>query len=1420
MRIVILQFLVLGLALPSFAQNLIVSEIMYHPLPLSASDEDELGEYLELHNVGETPIDLSGYRFDRGIGFDFPNYILPSKAYLVIAKNPQALLSAFPIEHILGGYSGSLSNSGEGIRLRDSFGKTHLSFRYGTTGQWPAAPDGTGHSLVFKIFRENQNDLNDPNDPENWRASHFREGNPGKADAAFSFLEKITLIEKGSFARYFKGIREPSNGTTDWTLPDFDDADWLVGESGFGYSSNDAELAPISTILSDMRGNYLSLFVRIAFELEQKEIERFGQLILTMHYDDAYVVYLNGTRIASAGVNGMPPTFDQVSIDGDDYFPHTLDLSEHRALLLSGDNWLAIQGHNVGLDSSSDFVLAAELDLQLTPEPIIEDHVSQIIINEIQSNHGTEPDFVEFFNPTERAMMLDGMWISDKSDRLDLYQFPAQTRIAPGAFWVQELSAEHTGFAFSANGDRIFLSNEDLSRVLASYAFGAQMADTSIGRFPDGTAQWFRSNRPSPNSSNHRNEPKVFITEIMYHDAQSDRLEYIEIRNRSENAVDVSGWEFDGIRFRFSEETELIPDQNYLIAADGDALGMRYEMDSHSILGDFSGNLRNGGERITLFDQNGIVIDTVDYEDRLPWPLTPDGFGASLERRCFESGFDLPTAWAASPIGLPSPGRTNFVENCESSSSFSSVKISEFLYHPSTRIEDDRLGEFIELFNSGESAVDLGGWMLVGDVTFAFPVGTRIASGEVFVIAKNRETLIASSIDPDDIIGNFIGELPNGGGQILLVQSDGQLVDHIEYDDFFPWPSLADGAAGEDISLSRLCFETEGTSAINWEATPSSPGIVTKMECALPSSVIATGTIPEIVNDKIEPIVFAKFAGEVPERVLLEYWIDDLQIEEGEMLMNIPLNDTGIEGDALAGDGIWSVKMPALAANSIVRYRFDFEFSNGSGQSPHADRDAFSWHAYFVDPQRDSHLSNNYHLFISSSDWRFLHNSTEPGRVNAGRANPNWNNEVPAVFVAGGVVHDVSVRHQGSRWNRRNGSTVSFDCASHRSRSAQVRSWRIDFPSFRNHEGIDILILQKQSGWPQHISFRMFELAGVPAPRTSWANLRINGCDYNSDAFQIERPGRDLVARWFWQIGDLFKSQGFTGNEGPWSWGDERLIRGSQNGFSEQERYEHTYNRKTLRWKNHPFDGVEDDPERMIEGLNAARRQGHSALRAWLAAHFDIDRTLRYLCTINYVGTFDDMFQNHYLYKKADDGKWCMFPWDMDNTLGGAFGEARANPFRGVNERRHGNVGNRNGWWNRIKDSFFIAFESEFLEMFYELNNSVHSPESLASIIKEGAQIRGLGQSRIDSLLRHIERRHDYLNAFIEPRLAPPRLRLTQNDRGIVLSWNAHRNDFQLESTSNLSGDWMPVMTNENRFEIEIESAEMPSRFFRLHRRP
>ena len=80
------------------------------------------------------------------------------------------------------------------------------------------------------------------------------------------------------------GTKAPSDGNTRWTQTELVlNEEWLSGPSGYGYSNNSSELAPISTRLNNMRRNHLSVYVRIPFNLAAEEIDRLESLTLTMN---------------------------------------------------------------------------------------------------------------------------------------------------------------------------------------------------------------------------------------------------------------------------------------------------------------------------------------------------------------------------------------------------------------------------------------------------------------------------------------------------------------------------------------------------------------------------------------------------------------------------------------------------------------------------------------------------------------------------------------------------------------------------------------------------------------------------------------------------------------------------------------------------------------------------------------------------------------------------------------------------------------------------------------------------------------------------------------------------------------------------------------------------------------------------------
>ncbi len=166
--------------------------------------------------------------------------------------------------------------------------------------------------------------------------------------------QAIDFVEVGDEWSYFKGTTAPS---ATWTLPHFDTSNWLSGPSGLGYGDGDD-----ATELTDMKGNYVTLFARRVFTLSNEIIT---DLELEIDYDDGFVAYLNGTAVVTSNVND--PAFGATASGLHEAgSPVIYDLSDKLYLLQAGPNVLAVQGHNEGL-YSSDFSLLPALWADIAP---------------------------------------------------------------------------------------------------------------------------------------------------------------------------------------------------------------------------------------------------------------------------------------------------------------------------------------------------------------------------------------------------------------------------------------------------------------------------------------------------------------------------------------------------------------------------------------------------------------------------------------------------------------------------------------------------------------------------------------------------------------------------------------------------------------------------------------------------------------------------------------------------------------------------------------------------------------------------------------------------------------------------------------------------------------------------------------------
>ncbi|RLD09577.1 MAG: hypothetical protein DRI44_08190, partial [Chlamydiae bacterium] len=145
-----------------FGMELYAQKVILKPTPYSKSKES----WVELYNCGTNDVDISGWQFNKGINYVFPNgtFLAPDE-YLVVAKDTNVMTKLYPSIKLFGNFSGKLSRSGERIRLIDNFGNPADEICYLDDSPWPEFADGGGSSIELR------NPHSDNSFPEAWKGS-------------------------------------------------------------------------------------------------------------------------------------------------------------------------------------------------------------------------------------------------------------------------------------------------------------------------------------------------------------------------------------------------------------------------------------------------------------------------------------------------------------------------------------------------------------------------------------------------------------------------------------------------------------------------------------------------------------------------------------------------------------------------------------------------------------------------------------------------------------------------------------------------------------------------------------------------------------------------------------------------------------------------------------------------------------------------------------------------------------------------------------------------------------------------------------------------------------------------------------------------------------------------------------------------
>lgn len=312
---------VASLPLIARAEPVMISEFMAAN-QTGIDDEDGDGsDWIELRNVSAAAVNLAGWTLTDNAALPaqwaFPAVSLPAGGYLVVFAS--------------------------GKDRADAGSELHTNFKLSSGGEYLGLfpPASTVPASQFA-----------PAFPPQVTDVSYGLGIDGQG---------VTLIAADAPCQ----VRVPVNGPLDtsWTAPDFVPTGWTTGQSGVGYELTSGGYAGLIRLQPPaMFGATASCLLRFPFTLDNPA--SVSGLRLRLHYDDGFVMWLNGEQVAS---RNAPATLAWNSAatasnpNANAIAGELFNLSDFQDDLRLGTNVLAIQGMNQS-SGGFDFLIVPVLE--------------------------------------------------------------------------------------------------------------------------------------------------------------------------------------------------------------------------------------------------------------------------------------------------------------------------------------------------------------------------------------------------------------------------------------------------------------------------------------------------------------------------------------------------------------------------------------------------------------------------------------------------------------------------------------------------------------------------------------------------------------------------------------------------------------------------------------------------------------------------------------------------------------------------------------------------------------------------------------------------------------------------------------------------------------------------------------------------
>ncbi len=547
--------------------------------------------------------------------------------------------------------------------------------------------------------------------------------------------------------------------------------------------------------------------------------------------------------------------------------------------------------------------------------------------------------------------------------------------------------------------------------------------------------------------------------------------------------------------------------------------------------------------------------------------------------------------------------------------------------------------EFIELHNSTTQEISLAGWTLE---KFTFAITSSIPAGGFVVVARDPAAFAkAFGFQP---LGPFTAKLKHSDGHLTLRDRAGRIVDEVRYSAGFPWPTAS---AGAGASLERIHPDLPGIFASSWRSSgfringggklaPPTPGKI--------NSVFSTNAPPcveGVAHQPLQPrageavtvtVKFAELRGVT--NVVLQVQVVDpgRYIRKGDAEFTKLWRDFPMRGDG-RGTFIATVPGELQVHRHLLRYRVRVEQPEFATVLPYADDGSpnFAWFCYngvpawtgASQPGKTAPLTFSSEFLGTLPTYHLIANRTDVERSQwDGGANKQ---RFTGTFVYEGRVYDHIQFHNRGQASTYVAGKNKWGFHFNRAREFEPRDvWGRAYPHTWNNFDMNacaspwVQVNRGMAGMDEAVSFRAYQLAGVPSASTHWVHWRvITGADEASPKSQYD--------------GDLWGLYlAVQVPDGAWL---------KDRGLPDGNTYSHESGRK------HLAAGMPADNSDWNKFMDRSRQ---AQPESWWRTNLDLPAYFSFHAMNRVVSNVDLRHGgNHYFYHNPD-GHWAPVPWDLD----------------------------------------------------------------------------------------------------------------------------------------------------------------------------